>query len=272
MLRRSLSAIVVGSALCGCAQSPEPAPAPTPPPARRGLDCPPPTLTTSLGPQSTGVRVRNDSGQQLLVFLDECRGHRRLGSILPDRSRLFGLPSSVYLQGSELVLHVFTQDPEAFHSSHRHSPGVDTVHIEPVAAPNASGSLVRVLGEALFQIEAHPNGPRIILEDNQARTTLRLWCAGPQAVVDVTGLSIEGGPVDAALVFGSGERGPTNPWTHTDEGSIRSPDAFAEPIITRLATNESVQLQFQTPSFYVTITYNTTGMDEAITVLSCVAP
>lgn len=275
MITRTLWAAVMASTVVACAQTAEPAPAPGPERARRGLDCPPPTSTISLGAESTGVRIRNDSGQDLLIFLDECTGHRRLGTVQPSRARLFGLPGSVFLQGSQLVLHSFTQDPDAFHSSHRHRPGPDTVYIEATDAVattvNGATGILEV-GEGLFQVEPHPDGPRITLSDNQGRTTLRLSCSNTQPVVEIGGLTVERGPIDAVLLFGSGERAPTNPWSVTDEGWIRSPATFAEPIISRLRINTSVEFQFQTPSFYVTMTFNTTAMDEAISVLSCAGP
>ena len=252
--------------LAACSQNPEPNTA-TPAPRRpaRGLDCPPPTQTISLGADATGVRVKNESEDPLVIFLDECTGHRRLGLVQGRGTRLFSLPPSVYLQGSDVVLHAFTQNPGIYVNSTRHTPGPDTTRIEATVAVQTQVSI----GDELARVGEGEYGVQVEIPDTQSRATLRMYCRDDQHHLDLGGLPSDLAPYDAELRFQpSDERAPTNPWER-DGDRVALPQEFAAPVITRMRANESMEVRLQATGYFTVLTFPLGGVTEALARLGC---
>lgn len=93
--------------------------------------CPPP-LTWSAGePRPRAVRIANRTPDTVLVFLDRCRGHNRVGEVAPGRSRLFELPGPLVEVRGGLTFHAFVPRTTSYHS--RTTVPLDTVAILDLA-------------------------------------------------------------------------------------------------------------------------------------------
>jgi len=141
--------------------------------------------------------VRNQTTEALEVFLDECSGHRRLGTVASEGARPFRLPSSVYLQGSQLIVHAFTTESPRYVSSARHTPGPDTVRLADAEGPGFDVQL----GPATVRVEEGSSGPEVLLDDARAQATLRVRCERGELALALRGPPPDRAPYDAVLVF-----------------------------------------------------------------------
>lgn len=98
-------AVLVGVAAAACAGS-EPARDPAPRPAADRI-CPPPLIAPNGVRTAAAVRVDNRGGRAWVVFLDRCRGHTRLGTVDPGRTRLFSLPPALIAYDDGVRFHLF---------------------------------------------------------------------------------------------------------------------------------------------------------------------
>lgn len=255
----------------GCASTPEGSPPPTRQAPPRLTDCPAPTPVTSLGPAATGLRMRNETGQALLVFLAECRGHRRLGTVLPDRARLFGLPSTVFLRDGQVVVHAFTQDPSAFYASYRQRPGPDTVRLAPTTIAAEAATPELSVGPSFLSVEVGEFGSQIVVEDRTRAGRLRLRCEGPDPRIDLGG---QGAPETGRQVvfdLSTGERVATGPWRGGADGWRHAPEAFVADLVRVLRLPGQRELYVRVEGVDPAPTFSLEGVDEAVALLPCIS-
>ena len=263
--RAILALAVVGcAAVSACGGPPEPPSSPRP--ARARILCPPPVPVIDLGPGNTGVPVYNELDEPLLVFIERCDGHSRLGTVLPNRGRLFGLPSVVYLHGGDLVFHTFTLNPSQFYATYRHAPGSDTLRFDPV---EGVAELRGAIGQAVT-IEEGRGVTNLVMQDRQERVALTWTCSETGLQLVLHGLDASRGPYRVAARFGTqGDRSATNPWQSGQDGELIAPDALAGPLLRRMAAVEVAELEFSTADYVTVLTFDTVTLAEAAGALSC---
>lgn len=118
-------------------------------PARLGSPCPVPLVWSAADPRPLGIRIRNDQDRPIVVFLDECRGHKRVGEVAAGSQRIFRLRPPLVAFGTGLRLHVF---PDAGLDGYfMAAVAVDTAKVLelriPERSPPACESRVYVDGE-----------------------------------------------------------------------------------------------------------------------------
>lgn len=89
---------------------------PSPPPAPRSAAwiCPPPLAWARGEARPTRLKLTNGTSSLISVYLDQCDGHTRLGSVLPGRTRRLRLPPRLIPFNDQLRVHLFdleTLDP-----------------------------------------------------------------------------------------------------------------------------------------------------------------
>lgn len=89
--------------------------------------CPPPMSWSPGEARPRAVRVANRTMDTVLVFIDWCRGHTRVGEVGPGRSRLFELPDPLVEVRGGLTFHAFVPRTTSYHSSR--TLAVDTLAI-----------------------------------------------------------------------------------------------------------------------------------------------
>ena len=85
--------------------------------------CPPPLAWTQGGERPVRLRLTNNHEVPILVFLDQCDGHTRLGDLNPGATRRLRLPTRLIPFNDQLRVHVF--DKEA-----REGVGIYAVDVE----------------------------------------------------------------------------------------------------------------------------------------------
>ena len=114
--------------LMGCG-GPETPPTPAP---RQGLqavgECPLPLVRGQADRPVPGrLRVSNETGQPLTLYLDVCRGHIRAGEVAPGADGLFRLPRNLYPFRGGLRIHAYLAYP-----SHRYGTFIAPLGDAPV--------------------------------------------------------------------------------------------------------------------------------------------
>ena len=111
--RLLFAGLLAATAVVGCS-TPQAGPPPLPAPTEMAT-CPLPLFRGSDGYEARRLRLKNEIGRALSVYVDHCNGHRLIGEAPADQTVFLALPPTVYPYGDYLRLHAYTDSPRRRH-------------------------------------------------------------------------------------------------------------------------------------------------------------